>query len=55
MVYSCNIKTDKIKEKQQAGSEFPNIWQLPSSGVYFLQLNMGKDTVCTTIIKISGD
>ena len=29
--------------------------QLPSSGVYFLQLNMGKNTVHTTILKLQGD
>ena len=61
-------KTDKIKEKQQVGLNFRqnqrkkqqvglkflSFWQLPSSGAYFLQVNMGKNTV-QMILKIPGD
>ena len=61
-------KTDKIKEKQQvglnfrqnqrkqkqAGLKFLSFQQLPSSGAYFLQLNMGENTV-HMILKIPGD
>ena len=48
----CRPVTDKIKEKQ-VGMEFPNFRRLPSSGVYFLQLNVGKNY--TTILKLPGD
>ena len=54
-LYGYIYKTDKIKEKQQVGIEFPNFRRLPSSGVCFLQLNVGKNTVHTTILKIPGD
>ena len=41
-MYTYKYKTDKIKEKHQADLQFPIFWQLPSSGGYFLQLNVGK-------------
>ena len=52
--HKCTI-TNKIKEKQQAGIEFQIFWLLPSSVGYILQLNVGKNTVHTMILKIPGD
>ena len=48
--------TNKIKEKQQVGIEFPNVRRLLFSvGGVSLQLNVGKNTAHTTILKIPGD
>ena len=54
---SLSLSLYKTKEKQQDGIKFPNFRRLPSScfWFFFLQLNMGKNTVHTTILKIPGD
>ena len=46
--------TNSKKKNKQVGLKFANYRRQPSS-VCFLQLNMGKNTVYTTILKIQGD
>ena len=38
-----------------AGIVFTHFRRLPSSGVYFLQLKVGKNTVLSTILRIPGN
>ena len=53
--YSGRIYKTENQKQQQVGVKFSNFRQLPSSRFYFLQVNVGKNTVYTTILKIQGE